>query len=171
MENFNKNNPTVGWTEDEQYDFCKMENKWIKELTSTNSAKRRSGVARLAREPTFSMVEEINISFEADILERKQTWKHLCHICDYATNKKECLTNHLAVHGIGDRFKCDQCDKDFSAKCSLLKHIKTHNSCPQKCNQCDKMYTTAKILKRHIGHMHSERRLECVFNHWNFKYA
>jgi len=27
MENFNKNNPTLGWSEDEQYDFCKMENK------------------------------------------------------------------------------------------------------------------------------------------------
>ena len=30
MENFNKNNPTLGWTEDEQYDFGKMENKWLK---------------------------------------------------------------------------------------------------------------------------------------------
>ena len=31
MENFNKNNPTQGQTEDEKYDFCKMENKWLKE--------------------------------------------------------------------------------------------------------------------------------------------
>ena len=32
MESFNKNNPTHGWTEDEKYDFCKIENKWIKEI-------------------------------------------------------------------------------------------------------------------------------------------
>jgi len=109
MENFNKNNRTRGWTEDEQYDFCKMENKWLKELK--RGRKRKAGVARLATERTFSTVEEINISFEYDILKRNDTWKHLCHICEYAANKKEHLTMHLYVHGIGDRFKCDQCDK------------------------------------------------------------
>jgi len=161
MENFNKNNPTLGWTEDEQYDFGKMENQWLKELTRAKNGKRAAGVARLATEPTFSTVEDINISFESDILERKETWKHLCHICDYATNRKECLTNHFAVHGIGDRFKCDQCDKDFPLKCNLLIHMKSHNSCPQKCNQCGKMYKTAVSLKRHIAEIHSEKRLEC----------
>ena len=38
--NFNKNNPTLGWTEDQQYDFCKMENKWLKELTRSKFGKR-----------------------------------------------------------------------------------------------------------------------------------
>ena len=161
MENFNKNNPTLGWTEDEQYDFCKMENKWLKELTSNNGGNRRAGVARLATEPTFSTIEEINISFKSDILKRKETWKHLCHICDYATNKKGHLNYHLAVHGIGDRFKCDQCEKEFSSKSNLNTHIKTHNSAVQKCNQCGKTYTTETNLKRHIAHMHSEKRLEC----------
>jgi len=41
MENFNKNNPTLGWTEDEQYDFCKNENKWLKELTRTKTGTRK----------------------------------------------------------------------------------------------------------------------------------
>jgi len=127
MENFNKNNPTVGWTEDEQY-FCKMENKWIKELKRDTSGKRTTGVVRLATEATFSTIEEINISFEADILQRKETWKHLCHICDYAENKKYHLTKHLSVHGIGDRFKCDQCDKDFATKGTLQRHIQVHSS-------------------------------------------
>jgi len=36
MENFNKNNPTLGWTEDEQYIFGKMENKWLKEFPRNN---------------------------------------------------------------------------------------------------------------------------------------
>ena len=161
MENFNKNNPTLGWTEDEQYDFSKMENKWLKELPRNNSGKKTAGVARLATEPTFSTIEEINNAFESDILERKETWKHLCHICDFATNTKQRLTVHLAVHGIGDRFKCDQCDKDFSTKSHLQVHVKAHKSLPQKCNQCGKMYATVKNLKQHIAHMHSEKRLEC----------
>ena len=161
MEKFNKNNPTLGWTEDEQYDFCKMENKWLKELPRGKSGKRTTGVARLATEPTFSTIEEINAAFESDILERKETWKHLCNICDFATNAKHCLTRHLSVHGIGDRFKCDQCDKDYATKKHLQSHIKSHNSCPQKCSQCGKMYTTVEILKRHIANMHSERGIEC----------
>ena len=32
MENFNENNPALEWTEDEQYDFGKMENKWLKRI-------------------------------------------------------------------------------------------------------------------------------------------
>ena len=109
----------------------------------------------------LNSIEEINAAFESDILQRKETWKYLCHICDYATNTQQRLAIHLAVHGIGDRLKCNQCDKHFSTKMHLQKHIKTHNSCPQKCNQCGKMYATAKNLKEHIADMHSEKRLEC----------
>lgn len=159
METYNKNNPTLGWTEDEQYDFCKMENKWLKELP--RSANRKSGIARLATEPTFSTVEEINISFESDILQRKETWKHLCDICDYATNKKWSLTTHLVLHGFGDRFKCAQCDKDFSNKSSLQRHKKTHQSLSEKCNQCGKVIKSARHLRQHIEIMHSEKRFAC----------
>ena len=160
MENFNKNNPTLGWTEDEQYDFCKMENKWLKELKRAKAGSRTTGVARLATEPTFSTIEEINKAFQSDIIERKETSKHLCHLCDFATNKKWNLTLHLTVHGIGDRFKCDQCDKDFSTQGRLQTHIKLHSLCPQKCNNCGKMFKTMKNLKEHILDMHSEKRLK-----------
>ena len=161
MEKSNENNPTLGWTEDEQYDFGKKENKWIKELKRASNGKRKAGVARLATEPAFSTIEEIHISFKSDILQRKENWKHLCDICDYATNEKYILTRHLAVHGIGDRFKCEQCDKDFSTFKYLETHLATHKSCPKKCHQCDKMYKTLGSLKMHIATMHSERRLEC----------
>ena len=160
MENFNKNNPTRGWNDDEQYDFSKMENMWLKELPRANK-KRKAGVACLATEPTFSTIEEINISFKSDILKRQETWKHLCHLCDYGANTKQILTTHLAVHGIGDRFKCGQCDKDYSTKTHLQTHIKAHIACPQKCNQCGKICKTAQSLKQHIANMHSEKLLEC----------
>jgi len=126
MKNFNKNNPTLGWTEDEKYDFCKMENKWIRELPK--SPKRKVGVVGAANDPSFSTVEQINLAFENDIFRRKAIWKHLCHICDYATNWKTHLTPHLAVHGIGERFKCDICNMDFTENCNLKKHRKSHNS-------------------------------------------
>ena len=58
MKNFNKNNPTQGWTEDEKYDFCKMENKWLKELAKRKKGKRKVGPEN---DPPFLSVEEINI--------------------------------------------------------------------------------------------------------------
>jgi len=117
MENLNKNNLTQRWTEDEKYMFCKIENKWLKELTkNTRGRGKICVVGASANDPIFLSVEEINIAFENDILQRKENWKHLCHICDYATNMKGHLTAHLATHGIGERFKCDKCDKDFFPK-------------------------------------------------------
>ena len=38
MEEFNQNNPTINWSEEEKYDFCKTENKWTKDLKVKNSA-------------------------------------------------------------------------------------------------------------------------------------
>jgi len=162
MESFNKNNPTQGWTDDEKYDFCKMENKWVKELPKIRSVNKKVGVAGVANDPAFSSVEEINIAFNHDILRRKEKWKHLCNICDYATNKKGHLTTHSPVHGIGERFKCDKCDKDFTHQSNLTEHRETHNtSSINKCNQCDKTYKTAKSLKRHIQEIHSAKHLKC----------
>jgi len=150
MENFNKNNPTQRWTEEEKYDFCKMENKWLKELAAGSSVNRKVGIVAAANDPCFSSVEEINFAFENDILRRKETWKHLCHICDYAANMKSSLTYHLAVHGIGERFKCDKCDKDFSVKSSLERHRKSHNSSSgNKCNQ-SLVTSVVRFIKQRI---------------------
>ena len=159
MEYFNKNNPTQGWTDDEKYDFCKIENKWLKELAKNR--KTNYGVA--ANDPVFSSVEEINAAFQNDIFRRKEIWKHLCHICDYATNSKQTLTQHLAVHGIGERFKCDKCDQNFSRKSYLKKHRETHNasSVINKCNHCGKISKTVECLKLHIKMVHSEKRIKC----------
>jgi len=57
MNLFNKNNPTSGWTEDEKYYFCKMENKWLKELPTGNSGKRKTGLAGSANDPILSSVK------------------------------------------------------------------------------------------------------------------
>ena len=107
MENSNKNNPTQRWTEDEKYYFCKMENKWLKELPKNTSGSRKYGIVGAANDPEFSSIEEINRAFENDILEPKEKWKHLCHICDYATNNRGNRQQHLVVHGIGERFYSD----------------------------------------------------------------
>ena len=164
MKDFNENNPTRGWTDNEKYNFCKIENKWLKELPKNSSAKIKVGIAGAADELAFSSVEEINLAFENDILRRKENWNHLCHICDYATNIKPRLATHLAVHGIGKRFKCDQCKKDFSQKHNVKIHRESHNSSSSKncneCKQCRKIFKTEGYLKRHIQEIHTDKRLK-----------
>ena len=71
------------------------------------------------------------------------------------------LQNNKKWKNSGDRFKCDQCDKDFSTKRYLGTHIKVHKALPQKCNQCGKTYKTIANLKKHISRMHSEKEIEC----------
>ena len=43
MTKFNEYNPTVNWTENEKYEFCKWENKWLKELTKKRTSGARVG--------------------------------------------------------------------------------------------------------------------------------
>ena len=72
------------------------------------------------------------------------------------------MTRHLFVHGIGERFKCDKCNKPFSQKCHLRTHQKSHYLLSnKKCNQCGKLYKTDRILKIHIQDIHSEKHLKC----------
>lgn len=99
---FNINNPTVKWSEDENYEFAKWENQWLKKLTKhrTRGPRRNGRVSDSATNPTFGTIEELDKTFQTDIAQRKKSWKHLCSICDFATNQKTGLTTHLIVHGI-----------------------------------------------------------------------
>ena len=166
MSKFNENNPTVKWTEEERYEVCKWENKWIKELTTNRtSGGRKSGrVCDSADDPTFASTEELNIAFQKDIENRKETWKHLCHICDYATDNKGNLTDHLLVHGIGERQKCDQCNKYFATNSSLTQHIETQHSIVETllyCQFCNKDFKHEQYLKKHLIGMHGEKTMPC----------
>ena len=56
MSEYNKNNLADLWSEDEQYDFAKVENKWVKELNITKG--RKVGrVCDSKDEPIFNSME------------------------------------------------------------------------------------------------------------------
>ena len=200
MSNFNENNPTVNWTEDEKYEVCKWENKWLKELTKNRAgAKRKTGrVCDSVDDPTFATTEELNTIFQIEIANRKQTWEFLCTVCDFATNTKQSLTSHLIVHGVGEQFKCDQCNKHFSRKETLKKHIQVQHEasiklqcqiCPQEfpnkallkshmqiheaktipCDKCSKMFVTVSRLKYHQKTVHGLTLFKCQQCNKRFK--
>ena len=100
MSEFNKNNPTNGWTDDEKYDFCKVENKWTKELPR-NSYRNNGRVCDSKDDPTFGSVEEMNKWLLQDIEKIKQSFTYLCDQCDFGTNWPALLKRHQPVHGFG----------------------------------------------------------------------
>ena len=162
MSNFNENNPTVNWTEDEKYEVCKWENKWLKELTRVKGRRISGRVCDSVDDPTFATTEELNKTFQNYIEDRKRTWRHLCPICDYASNTKSVLTTHLTVHGIGERLKCDQCDKDYSRKAELRRHIEWQHTLAIQipCTICKKTFARKLHLKNHMK-IHNPKTIPC----------
>nr|XP_046266785.1 zinc finger X-chromosomal protein isoform X2 [Scatophagus argus] len=102
-----------------------------------------------------------------DVLTRK---KYQCTDCDFTTNKKASLHNHMEVHALSSKapFECEMCGKEFHQQAALFSHRLQHhhrepkNQAPppptkmHKCKFCD--YETAEqgLLNRHLLAVHSK---------------
>ncbi|XP_061595674.1 zinc finger Y-chromosomal protein [Cololabis saira] len=102
-----------------------------------------------------------------DILTRK---KYQCTDCDFTTNKKASLHNHMEVHALSSKapFECEMCGKEFHQQGALFSHrLQHHHREPKtqpplpptkmhKCKFCD--YETAEqgLLNRHLLAVHSK---------------
>jgi len=120
--------------------------------------------------------------------------KFKCDQCDYEAAQKGTLVRHqLGVHGEGfrylqcphcpktykwetdfrrhlerhknERFKCDECDKEFAEKRGLRHHIKVeHLNIKKKCDMCDFEANCIQTLKAHKLKMHEPENLfKCKF--------
>ncbi|XP_061558701.1 zinc finger Y-chromosomal protein isoform X3 [Phycodurus eques] len=103
-----------------------------------------------------------------EVLTRK---KYQCTDCDFTTNKKASLHNHMEVHALSSKapFECEMCGKDFHQQAALFSHrlqhhhreAKTQQTPPppaktHKCKFCE--YETAEqgLLNRHLLAVHSK---------------
>lgn len=102
-----------------------------------------------------------------DVLTRK---KYQCTDCDFTTNKKASLHNHMEVHALSSKapFECEMCGKEFHQQAALFSHrLQYHHREPKnqppptptkmhKCKFCD--YETAEqgLLNRHLLAVHSK---------------
>ncbi|XP_058482465.1 zinc finger X-chromosomal protein isoform X2 [Solea solea] len=102
-----------------------------------------------------------------DVLTRK---KYQCTDCEFTTNKKASLHNHMEVHALSSKaaFECEMCGKEFHQQAALFSHrLQHHHREPKsqppptptkmhKCKFCD--YETAEqgLLNRHLLAVHSK---------------
>ncbi|EGI70566.1 Glutathione S-transferase [Acromyrmex echinatior] len=74
------------------------------------------------------------------------------------SSDSEYQTKARNVHGRMDRasevelqYKCQKCDRFYSSKKSLDRHISTHNDKEFKCDSCDKQFFCLDKLHKHIN--------------------
>ena len=80
----------------------------------------------------------------------------LCRWDDCKGNlKKHILAVHRNYHNSKKDYRCDSCDKTFSTKANLMKHIKViHQSAQFNCHLCSKVFIYKHLLIKHISAVH-----------------
>lgn len=91
----------------------------------------------------------------------------ICLICEIHFADEEDFYNHVMFsHERLFEYFCDRCDKSFSTKAQLDRHIKGHNSTPHfDCSQCDSTFESRSKLDEHMSIKHMmtapSKSLEC----------
>ena len=82
----------------------------------------------------------------------KNTFK--CNICGVMTEWKHNLSKHMiSVHEEKKGFKCPDCDAKFSLKETLNQQISSHYY-PFECDLCNKTFSRKFSLKKHVNSTH-----------------
>ncbi|KAM7347583.1 uncharacterized protein ACRADG_007134 isoform 2-T3 [Cochliomyia hominivorax] len=78
-------------------------------------------------------------------------------------NNKKCVAkSSLKTESISHRFYCDKCDRDFSTKTNLNRHMQSHGgNKPFSCLECKKSFTQKSTLKQHMYIHTGERPYVC----------
>ena len=70
--------------------------------------------------------------------------------------------NLTAVYEDKKPFKCSICDKNFSEKGSMTKHMESvhEGKKPFKCSICDNNFSKKSNLTKHISSVHEEKKIQ-----------
>lgn len=81
-----------------------------------------------------------------------------CPSCNYTTFYSTNMKRHIMFKHTGEKpFKCNLCDKRFTVKEHLQRHIRTHTGeKPYQCPICLKSFTQKGTLNVHLFSVHPE---------------
>ena len=92
-------------------------------------------------------------------VDRSVKKKFPCLLCGYSCDKIGALERHMVTHTKVRAFKCSDCEKSFTRKCHLDRHIKTIHRVGEskhECKICNKIYNCRYVLIRHVKSVHDK---------------
>uniref|UniRef100_A0A034VII5 Zinc finger protein Xfin n=1 Tax=Bactrocera dorsalis TaxID=27457 RepID=A0A034VII5_BACDO len=88
--------------------------------------------------------------------------RFLCFKCNRDFSTKTNLTRHMATHEGNRPFQCNVCNKSFTQNVSLKQHMYTHTGeKPYQCEVCHRGFTQCKSLVFHIRRHTGDKPFPC----------
>ena len=89
-----------------------------------------------------------------------------CQLCPATCNGKENFSLHLyKTHGIGEIFRCDECNFESPVKAVYIKHLSEHiseDNSKKQCPKCEKVFKTKTGLNMHLKQHFDESLFSCL---------
>lgn len=84
--------------------------------------------------------------------------RYNCSICTYSALNRQCLQNHIKVqHSDEKPYKCNECDKSFKLKNTLISHMVQHTGVRKYvCQFCDRKFGSSGNYYSHRKRMHAQ---------------
>ena len=113
-------------------------------------------------DPT-SDLEQVNL-FENQELMKRATNPDWLNFIKQKTNTNEVSNDlELKTESTGQKFECQECNRKFSIKQLLRRHIGAkHTGVTFDCDGCDYKATQVSNLKRHTNNVHSNEKKTCT---------
>ena len=88
--------------------------------------------------------------------------KFSCDQCEKKFTKKANLIRHIQSIHEGAKYACNQCDYQASHQASLIYHNQSnHEGVKYACNQCDHQFSSQGNLNTHIRSIHEGVKYAC----------
>lgn len=88
-----------------------------------------------------------------------------CDLCSYVTTYRRNLTMHRRTH-TGERlYVCRCCERRFTHKSGLNRHMRTHDTEEQRysCPECGRIFASSAALAPHLQTHSGEPPFECHY--------
>ena len=106
----------------------------------------------------FSGIGDLRAHVKQKHTDRSVKKKLQFSMWDYSCDRPSRLKLHEVTHTKVKAFKCTVCDKSFTKKGGLTKHIKSIHTKESKyqCQSCDKIFNLRSNLFRHLKTVHDK---------------
>lgn len=111
----------------------------------------------------FGSLRLLNEHIETEHIPKRQH-NYVCHWhdCNKTFSQRQKLLRHIKVHTGYKPYRCKICDRTFANQETLIQHNRTHSGeKPYKCDICGKCFGGSSSLKIHIRTHTGEKPLKC----------